>query len=131
MSDENWGTEADPRKYYFGHRLYRRIVNMATSLSLHSVDTREIDETMGQLQKSIVKEGGVVEVFGFSIGDTVEVLVPELDLAWEKAVICGRGKILDSVTGSIEEKYMTDMTDTKWIRVGQVQPPKPCKEDDD
>ena len=85
MDNDNkidWSKETDPRKYCFGHVLYRRLVSTVTSYRLRIKDDQEkmdeTDKTMSLLGDSMFTgKGGHVEVFEFSIDQGV--LVTETD----------------------------------------------------
>lgn len=93
MNKIDWSKETDPRKYCFGHTLYRRLVSTVTSYRLRIAEDKEkveeADTTMGLLADScFTSRGGHVEVFEFALDQ--EVLVLEEDKTHTRCLVIGQ-----------------------------------------
>jgi hypothetical protein len=122
MNKIDWSKETDPRKYCFGHVLYRRLVSTVTSYRLRIAEDveklEEVDKTMSLLGDScFTSRGGHVEVFEFALNQ--EVLVRQED-GYKEHVRC---KVIGQLMMNVEsedcpdgvcECYLTDKHGTVW-----------------
>jgi hypothetical protein len=117
----DWSKETDPRKYCFGHILYRRLVSTVTSFRLRIAEDveklEEVDKTMSLLADScFTSRGGHVEVFEFALNQ--EVMVDELAVAPMRCTV--RGQLMMNVEDGggdlvVVECYLTDKHGDIWI----------------
>jgi hypothetical protein len=112
----DWKKELDPRKYCFGHSLYRRLVSTVTSYRLRiqgdEEKLAEADKTMDLLSATVfTSQGGHVEVFEFALDQ--DVLVANRDNSAQ--VPCKIiGQLMMNIEGGAVEFYLTNKHGAIW-----------------
>jgi hypothetical protein len=126
MNKIDWNKEVDPRKYCFGHKLYRRLVSTVSSYRLRVESDpsklEEVDKTMELLNDSMFAgKGGRVEVFEFALNE--EVIVAQEDVEVVRCRIQGQLIMnVDDPVHEVLECYLTDKHGIVWVSADDIAP---------